>query len=82
MKAFFLKTFRGYQFEFKRVLSSSIDTWYHISVRIDDKDVKYRMHNNKEGMWKITAERLPLWLYALEMEFNDAIQINEKPVPH
>lgn len=37
------------------------------------------MHSNKEGYWKITAERLPRLLYSLEGEFNELLQLNEKP---
>jgi hypothetical protein len=81
MKEFFTRTYRGHQFDFKRVLSTSFDPWYHISVNLDDVDIKYRMHNrNKEGTWKITAERLPHIVYSLEAEFNELIQLNEKPV--
>jgi hypothetical protein len=80
MKENFTRTYRGHQFDFKRVLSTSFDPWYHISVNLDDVDIKYRMHNrNKEGVWKITAERLPRLLYSLEAEFNELIQLNEKP---
>jgi len=79
MKEFFIKTYRGRQFEFTRVISSSFDAWYHISVNLDDSAIKYRMHSNKEGVWKITADRLPHLLYSLEGEFNELIQLNEKP---
>jgi len=37
------------------------------------------MHYNKKGDWKITAERLPRLLYSLEEEFNELLQLNEKP---
>jgi len=37
------------------------------------------MHYNKKGDWKITAERLPRLLYSLEEEFNEFLQLNEKP---
>ena len=81
MKELFTRTYRGHQFEFRRVLSSSFDPWYHISVNLGDADIKYRMHNrNKEGSWKITAERLPRLLYSLEAEFNELLLLNEKPV--
>jgi len=79
MKDFFTKTYRGRQFEFTRVLSSSFDAWYHIAVNLDNVAIKYRMHSNKEGNWKITAERLPRLLYSLEGEFNELLQLNEKP---
>jgi hypothetical protein len=79
MKDFFAKTYRGHQFEFTRVLSTSFDPWYHISVNLDRVDIKYRMHTNKDGDWKITVQRLPRLLYALEAEFNEVIQLNEKP---
>lgn len=79
MKEFFIKTYRGHQFEFTRVVSSSFDAWYHISVNLDDAAIKYRMHNNKDGIWKITADRLPRLLYSLEGEFNELILLNEKP---
>jgi hypothetical protein len=79
MKEFFVKTCRGHQFEFTRVVSSSTDAWYHISVNLDDAAIKYRMRSDKEGTWKITAERLPRLLYSLEGEFNELIQLNEKP---
>jgi len=82
MKDFFTKTYRGRQFEFTRVLASDFDPWYHISVNLDDLPVKYRMHANKEGNWKITTERLPRLLYSLEAEFNELILLNERPVDH
>ena len=80
MKEFFAKIYRGHQFEFTRVLSSSFDPWYHISVNLNDVNIKYRMHANKEGTWKITVARLPPLLYSLELEFNDVIKLNEKPM--
>ena len=79
MKDFFIKTFRGRQFEFTRVLATSFDPWYHISVNLDDVNVKYKMHYNKAGDWKITVERLPRLLYSLEEEFSELLQLNEKP---
>jgi len=79
MKDFFIKTFRGRQFEFTRVLATSFDPWYHISVKLDNVDVKYKMHYNKAGDWKITVERLPRLLYSLEEEFSELLQLNEKP---
>ena len=79
MKDFFIKTFRGRQFEFTRVLATSFDPWYHISVNLDNVDVKYKMHYNKAGDWKITFERLPCLLYSLEEEFSELFQLNEKP---
>ena len=36
MKEFFIKTYRGRQFEFTRVTHSSFDPWYYISVNLDD----------------------------------------------
>ena len=79
MKDFFIKTFRGRQFEFTRVLATSFDPWYHISVNLDNVNVKYKMHYNKAGDWKITVERLPRLLYSLEEEFSELLQLNEKP---
>ena len=79
MKDFFIKSYRGYQFEFTRVMSGGNDPWYHISVNLNNVLIKYRMHTNKEGDWKITFERLPNILYSLESEFNELIQANEKP---
>ena len=79
MKDFFTKIYRGHQFEFTRVLSSSFDPWYHISVTLDNVDIKYRMRCTKDGSWKITAERLPRLLYSLEGEFDELLQLNEKP---
>ena len=79
MKEFFAKIYRGHQFEFTRVLSSSFDPWYHISVNLNNVAIKYRMHADKDGTWKITMHRLPPLLYSLEGEFNDLIKLNEKP---
>lgn len=79
MKDFFAKSFRGYHFEFTRVLSTSFDPWYHITVKIDKEAIKYRMHVDKEGIWKITVKRLPWLLYSLEGEFNDLFVLNEQP---
>jgi hypothetical protein len=80
MKDFFARTCRGHQFEFTRVLASSFDPWYHISVNLNDAAVKFRMHSTKDGTWKITIARLPNLLYSLEAEFAEHIQLNEKPV--
>ena len=79
MKEYIARMYRGHQFEFKRVLSTSFDPWYHIMVRLDDADVKFRMHSTKSGVWKITEGRLPHLLYSLEAEFAELIQLNEKP---
>lgn len=78
MKDYFVRTFRSHQFEFSRVLASRLDPWYHISVTLNDVDIKYRMHTNKEGIWKIMTTRLPQLLYSLEGEFNDLMQLNEQ----
>ena len=80
MKEFFSTKFRGNYFEFKRVISGSFDPWYHISVNLNNTDVKFRMHSNKEGLWKITVGRLPSLLYSLETEFAEMIQLNERPI--
>lgn len=77
MKERFLKTYKGHQFEFLRVLSSSLDPWYYISVVYNRVEVKCRMHKSKEGNWKITILRLPPWLYALENDFDEVIKMNE-----
>ena len=79
MKDFFARICRGHQFEFTRVLSTSFDPWYHISVNLDNAAIKFRMHSNKEGTWKITVQRLPWLLYSLEAEFAEHIKLNEKP---
>lgn len=79
MKDYFVTTFRSHQFEFSRVLASRLDPWYHISVTLNDMDIKYRMHSNREGIWKITTTRLPQLLYSLEAEFNDLLRLNENP---
>lgn len=79
MKEFLARTFRGYHFEFTRVLSTSFDPWYHIIVHLDSKQIKFRMHSNKTGDWKITEGRLPPLLYSLEPEFAELLQLNEKP---
>ena len=79
MKEFFAKKCRGHYFEFTRVISASFDPWYHISVNLDNADVKFRMHSNKAGDWKITVGRLPWLLYSLETEFAELIQLNERP---
>jgi hypothetical protein len=79
MKDVITKTFRGHQFEFKRMLSSSFDPWYHISVTLNKVIVNYRMHTNNDGTWKITVKRLPWLIYSLEGEFNDFLQLNEGP---
>jgi hypothetical protein len=79
MKDFFTTTFRGNNYEFVRVLSSSLDPWYHISVTLNNVAIKCRMHTDKEGNWKITDNRLPRFLFSLEGEFNELIKLNEKP---
>lgn len=79
MKDYFIKNYRGHQFEFTRVLSAGYDPWYHITVNLNNVLIKYRMHTNKEGDWKITIERLPNILYSLEAEFNELILDNERP---
>ena len=52
MKDFFSKEFRGHHFEFTRVLSSSFDPWYHISVMLKEiaPDVK-PMPNHTRHKW-------------------------------
>ena len=79
MKDFFARTCRGHQFEFSRVLASSFDPWYHITVKLNNEVVNFRMHSNKTGTWKITVGRLPGVLYSMETEFAELIQLNEKP---
>lgn len=78
MKEYFIKTLRGQQFEFRRVSSSSFDRWYHIGTTIGSTNTNYRMHDNKEGVWKIMSKRTPNYITDLESEFNEVILGNEQ----
>jgi hypothetical protein len=77
MKEFFLETFRGHKYEFTRVTTSSFDVWYHIRMA-EQNDIQYRMHGNKDGNWKIMTRRIPASLSALENDFGERINRNEK----
>lgn len=77
MKEYFVKSIRGHQFEFKRVSSSSFDQWYHISAIGAGSDIEYRMHDTKNGVWKLMSKRIPTCITDLETEFNEVINGNE-----
>jgi len=45
----------------------------YYSIKIPDIE-RFRMTKNEEGMWKISAQALPLWVHEIELEFHDLIE--------
>ncbi|WP_018611220.1 hypothetical protein [Segetibacter koreensis] len=77
IKEYFIKKVGLYDVEFFRDYINIKDTWYDVAVKVEGKDIKCRMHKNKDQAWRIVGNRLPYVLLKLEEEFSEAIGKNE-----
>ena len=79
MKDYFIRKFNNNTVEFEREYINENDIWYSLTLGIDGKKLKYRMHNNKNAKetWRIMGNRIPVDVLKLEIEFNDVISKNE-----
>lgn len=77
MKEIFLEKFNSITFEFKRVVFKSNEVWYDIGFNNNGNKNSFRMYKNGEGVWRIAAQILPIWVQEMDIEFNDAIVKNE-----
>ncbi len=78
MKDFFISQFKHESVQFTREYISAKDIWYLLTIGIEKKEIKLRMHNNKEGSWKIMGKRIPDSLLRMEEDFNELICKNER----
>lgn len=77
MKDYFISQFKHENVQFKREYSNAKDIWYQLIIEIERKETNLRMHNNKEGVWKIMGHRIPDSLLKMEEDFNEVICKNE-----
>lgn len=79
MKDYFIRKFNNNTVEFEREFINEKDIWYSLTLRIEGKNLKYRMHNNKNSTktWRIMGNRVPLSVLQMEEDFNDVIGKNE-----
>ncbi|MEJ7678035.1 MAG: hypothetical protein WKG06_09260 [Segetibacter sp.] len=79
MKDYFIGKFNNNTVEFEREFINEKDIWYSLSLGVEGKKLKYRMHNNKNSArtWKIMGNRVPFKLLQMEEDFNDVIGKNE-----
>ncbi|SKD08450.1 hypothetical protein SAMN05660461_4330 [Chitinophaga ginsengisegetis] len=47
----------------------------HYSIKIEHVD-QFRMAKDEEGMWRIGAQVLPLWVHEIDLELHDIIEDN------
>ncbi len=78
MKDYFISRFKDENVQFTREYTNAKDIWYRLTIGIEKKEIKLRMHNNKEGIWKIMGNRIPNSLLRMEEDFNDLICKNER----
>jgi len=78
MKDYFIGKFNNNNVvEFAREYINEKDIWYVLTLGIEGKPSKLRMHNNKIGVWRIMGTRIPRSVLKLEEEFNEVIRKNE-----
>lgn len=79
MKDYFIEKFNNNRVEFEREFINEKDIWYSLTLQIDGKNLRYRMHNSKNSTttWKIMGNRVPFNVLQLEKDFNDVIIKNE-----
>ena len=79
MKDYFIGKFNSETVEFQREYINERDIWYSLTLGVEGKLLKYRMHNNKNARetWKIMGDRIPVNVLKLEIKFNDFISRNE-----
>lgn len=77
MKDYFICQFKDERVQFTREYINAKDIWYLLTIGIEKKEIKLRMHNNKEGIWKIMGNRIPNSLLRMEEDFNEVICKNE-----
>jgi len=77
MKELFSQKFNNINFEFKRLVFKRNEVWYEISFNNNGNKNSFRMYQDEEGMWKIAAQVLPLWIQETDVEFSDVIRNNE-----
>lgn len=80
MKEIFTSTLKGVSFDFERVFYGNDDLFYHISFNNKGKTETFRMKRDDEGIWKIQAQVLPIWIHEMELDFNDVIKENETKI--
>lgn len=77
MKDYFVRNFNNNTVEFTREYTNENDIWYVVTLGVEGKQLKLRMHNNKIGIWSIMGNRVPYTILKLEAEFNEVIRKNE-----
>ncbi|MEI9912270.1 MAG: hypothetical protein WDO71_23015 [Bacteroidota bacterium] len=80
MRELFEYTLKKIPFKFERVFYNVEDLYYHIGFDNNGKVEIFRMKKDEEGMWKIQAQVLPLWIHEMELELNDVIRVNETSI--
>ena len=77
MKDYFISQFKHQSVQFTREYLNAKDIWYLVTIGLERNEIKLRMHNNKEGIWKIMGNRVPSSLLKMEEDFNEVICKNE-----
>jgi hypothetical protein len=77
MKDYFVGNFNNNIVEFTREYTNENDIWYMVTLGVEGKQLKLRMHNNKIGIWRIMGNRVPHTVLRMEEQFNEVIRRNE-----
>lgn len=77
MEELFSKKFNSIDFEFKRLVFRTNEVWYEISFNNNGNKNSFRMYKDEDGLWRIAAQLLPLWIQETDMEFSEVINNNE-----
>ena len=77
MLDYFKARIQHYDVEFNRISYSAFDNWYHLTVKINEAEVSYRMGLNAKGAWEIKTPRLSPIILGLETRCREEILKNE-----
>jgi hypothetical protein len=73
MASLFSKVIKEREYIFEQVFYGA-DLKYHVTEKDSNPRVEFRMYKDENGQWKIHAQALPNYVWANELEFNDAIE--------
>ncbi len=68
MKDYFISQFKEERAQLTREYINAKDIWYLNTIGIEKKEIKLRMHNNKERIWK-------LWETGFQFSFENGRRI-------
>jgi hypothetical protein len=82
IKEIFSEKFNNIIFEFKRLVLNANEVGYEIVFNNNGNKDSFKMYKDVEGMWRIVANILPVWIKETEQELSEIIRNNENQYHH